>query len=108
MRKIKYENVNVRMSNAADDAREYDIQATVNNIMAVEVGNIEAGCVTKEGTVKAYFNCYGDGMLTINYQPTASSDERSKIIEAINVFVADVKEHIKSHPITDLESVESV
>ena len=104
MSKIKYENVNVRMSNAADDAREYDIQATVNNIMAVEVDNIEAGSVMKEGTVKAYFNCYGDGMLTINYQPTASSDERSKIIEAVNVFVADMKEHIKSHPITDLES----
>ncbi len=104
MSKIKYENVNVRMSNAADDAREYDIQATVNNIMAVEVGNIESGSVMVQGTVKAYFNCYGDGMLTINYQPTASSDERSKIIEAVNVFVADVKEHIKSHPITDLES----
>ena len=108
MSKIKYENVNVKMSNAADDAREYDIQATVNNIMAVEVGNIEAGSVMVQGTVKAYFNCYGDGMLTINYQPTASSDERSKIIEAVNVFVADVKEHIKSHPIADLESVESV
>ena len=104
MNKIKYENVNVRMSNAADDAREYDIQATVNNIMAVEVGNIEAGSVMVQGTVKAYFNCYSDGMLTINYQPTALSDERSKIIEAVNVFVADVNEHIKSHPITDLET----
>ena len=92
---IKYEQVNVRVSNMADDSRTYDIMATVNNLTTgSKVAGIEGGQVQKDGLMKAYFNAYSDGMLTVNYQAASTADERTAVLTAINDFVAEVKVHV--------------
>ena len=100
MSKVIYEalnSANVKVNNSEDLEKSYDISANAN-ISGVSVNSIDAGEVKKNGTSKATFNSWGEGMLNVSYNGV-DAEEQCAITTAINAFIADTKEYVKTHSI---------
>lgn len=81
----------VTMDNAVNENRDYEISANVNVQQGDKVGTIDAGVVRNLGettTNIATFNAWSDTQK--NYNFVGECDECA-VIEAIQVFIADVK-----------------
>lgn len=85
MTKVKVESYQLRVSNASDEARVYDISCTlsVNN---GNVGNIDAGMVMKEGKNVASFNRWDANNLNVTYMGI-DTEAQCTITTAINEFI---------------------
>ena len=55
MTKVTVESYQLRVSNASDEAKVYDISC-IMNVNDKTVGNIDGGMVMKNGVTVAYFN----------------------------------------------------
>lgn len=84
----------VHYDNSVDTAKVYDIAADAN-IENMNVTNFDQGTVTKDGVQIAYFSCYGENNLSMNYQNVESANQCA-ILEAVNEFMTDVKANVAS------------
>lgn len=84
----------VHYDNSVDTAKVYDIAADVN-IENMNVTNFDQGTVSKDGIQIAYFSCYGENNLSINYQNVESTNQCA-VLEAVNEFMTDVKANVAS------------
>ncbi len=97
--KVGYEalnNANVRISNANDAGRQYDISANFT-VQGGEVTNVDSGSVTKDGVQKASFSVYGGYNSNVNFY--AGIDEQCDILSGINAFVEEAKALVAQSPV---------
>lgn len=85
MTKVKVESYQLRVSNASDEARVYDISCTLN-VNNGKVGNIDGGMVMKEGANVANFNRWDANNLNVTYMGV-EAEEQCTITTAINEFI---------------------
>lgn len=85
MTKVKVESYQLRVSNASDEARVYDISCTLN-VNNGKVGNIDGGMVMKEGANVANFNRWDANNLNVTYMGV-ETEEQCTITTAINEFI---------------------
>lgn len=100
MEKIVFEALNsaqVKVNNSVDTEKVYDITANVD-IAGTQVRNISAGEVKLNNEVVATFSSWGDHNLSINYVNVDPS-VYSSIVEAVNQFIAQVKEKVSAQTI---------
>ena len=86
MTKVTVESYQLRVSNASDEARVYDISCTIN-VNDKTVGNIDGGMVMKNGVSVASFNRWDVNNLNVNYIGV-DTEEQCTITTAINEFIA--------------------
>lgn len=86
MAKVKVESYQLRVSNASDEARVYDISCTVN-VNDSAVGNIDGGMVVKEGANVASFNRWDANNLNVTYMGI-DTEAQCAVNAAINEFIA--------------------
>lgn len=84
----------VHYDNSVDTAKVYDIAADAN-IENMNVTSYDQGTVTKDGAQVAYFSCYSENNLSMNYQNVESANQCA-ILEAVNEFMTDVKANVAS------------
>ena len=85
MTKVTVESYQLRVSNASDEARVYDISCTLN-VNNGKVGNIDGGMVMKEGANVANFNRWDANNLNVTYMGV-EAEEQCTITTAINEFI---------------------
>lgn len=85
MTKVKVESYQLRVSNASDEARVYDISCTLN-VNNGNVGNIDGGMVMKDGANVANFNRWNENNLNVTYMGV-EAEEQCTITTAINEFI---------------------
>lgn len=103
----KLVSATVKYTNKGDAARVYDISANVR-IQNGKVTNFESGEVQKiqnENTSAdmpmehATFNSYGSNSLHLDIND-GDETEAQNILTAIYAFMAEVKAHVNSNPVT--------
>ena len=86
--KFQIESMTLRVNNSKDADRAYDI-----NVGISRQGNgstvIENGSASKNGTMAASFNSYGDG--NHNFTFYCSASEQPAALAAINEFIEGAK-----------------
>ena len=85
MTKVKVESYQLRVSNASDEARVYDISCTLN-VNNGKVGNIDGGMVMKEGANVANFNRLDANDLNVTYMGIGT-EAQCAVNAAINGFI---------------------
>ena len=85
MTKVTVESYQLRVSNASDEAKVYDINCTIN-VNNKTVGNIDGGMVMKNGVSVASFNRWDVNNLNVNYIGV-DTEEQCTITTAINEFI---------------------
>lgn len=85
MTKVKVESYQLRVSNASDEARVYDISCTLN-VNNNKVGNIDGGTVMKEGANVANFNRWDANSLNVTYMGI-DTEAQCAVNTAINDFI---------------------
>ena len=85
MTKVTVEGYQLRVSNASEEARVYDISCIVN-VNNKTVGNIDGGMVTKSGVTMASFNQWDANNLNVTYMGV-EAEEQCTITRAINEFI---------------------
>ena len=85
MTKVTVESYQLRVSNASDEAKVYDINCTIN-VNNKTVGNIDGGMVTKNGVTVASFNRWDANNLNVTYMGV-ETEEQCTITTAINEFI---------------------
>ena len=85
MTKVKVESYQLRVSNASDEARVYDISCTLN-VNNGKVGNIDGGMVMKEGANVANFNRWDANKLNVTYMGI-DAEAQCAVNAAINGFI---------------------
>lgn len=85
MTKVKVESYQLRVSNASDEARVYDISCTLN-VNNGNVGNIDGGMVMKEGANVANFNKWNENNLNVTYMGI-DTEAQCAVNAAINEFI---------------------
>lgn len=85
MTKVKVESYQLRVSNASDEARVYDISCTLN-VNNSKVGNIDGGMVMKEGANVANFNRWSENNLNVTYMGI-DTEAQCAVNAAINEFI---------------------
>lgn len=102
MGKVNYtalNNANMKVNNALDTERVYDIEANVNVGYNGDMNGIEGGMIHKDGRTMATFNVWdGGNQSTVNFTQS-DIDENSAVLSAITTFTADVKEYVKNNTI---------
>ena len=86
MTKVTVESYQLRVSNASDEAKVYDINCTMN-VNNKTVGNIDGGMVMKNGVTVASFNRWDANNLNVTYMGV-DAEEQCTITMAINEFIA--------------------
>ena len=86
MTKVTVESYQLRVSNASDEAKVYDINCTIN-VNNKTVGNIDGGMVMKNGVTVASFNHWDANNLNVTYMGV-EAEEQGTITTAINEFIA--------------------
>ena len=86
MTKVTVESYQLRVSNASDEAKVYDINCTIN-VNNKTVGNIDGGMVMKNGVTVASFNRWDANNLNVTYMGV-EAEEQCAITTAINEFIA--------------------
>lgn len=110
MEKVTYKTLNsanVRVDNSVDTDRVYDISGNANiggmpmmntgSDVMNSVSSIDGGDVKRksDGMTVATFNSHGGGNLSINHQNT-DAEEQCLVTTAVNAFIEDVKNKVKS------------
>lgn len=85
MTKVKVEGYQLRVSNASDEAKVYDINCTIN-VNNKTVGNIDGGMVMKEGVNVASFNRWDANNLNVTYMGI-DTEAQCAVNAAINEFI---------------------
>ena len=85
MTKVTVESYQLRVSNASDEAKVYDINCTIN-VNNKTVGNIDGGMVMKNGVTVASFNRWDVNNLNVTYMGV-EAEEQCNITTAINEFI---------------------
>lgn len=85
MTKVTVESYQLRVSNASDEARVYDINCTIN-VNNKTVGNVDGGMVMKNGVNVASFNRWNENNLNVTYMGV-DAEEQCTITTAINEFI---------------------
>ena len=85
MTKVKVESYQLRVSNASDEARVYDISCTLN-VNNGKVGNIDGGTVIKDKTNVASFNRWDANNLNVTYMGI-DTEAQCAVNAAINEFI---------------------
>lgn len=85
MSKVKVESYQLRVSNASDEARVYDISCTLN-VNDNKVGNIDGGMVMKDGANVASFNKWDANNLNVTYMGI-DTEAQCAVNAAINEFI---------------------
>ena len=85
MTKVKIESYQLRVSNASDEARVYDISCTLN-VNNGKVGNIDGGMVMKEAANVASFNRWDANNLNVTYMGI-DTEAQCAVNAAINEFI---------------------
>ena len=85
MTKVTVESYQLRVSNASDEAKVYDINCTIN-VNNKTVGNIDGGMVMKNGVTVASFNRWDANNLNVTYMGV-EAEEQCTITTAINEFI---------------------
>lgn len=85
MTKVKVESYQLRVSNASDEARVYDISCTLN-VNNGKVGNVDSGMVMKEGANVANFNRWDANSLNVTYMGI-DAEAQCAVNTAINEFI---------------------
>ena len=85
MTKVTVESYQLRVSNASDEAKVYDINCTIN-VNNKTVGNIDGGMVMKNGVSVASFNRWDVNNLNVNYIGV-DTEEQCTITTAINEVI---------------------
>ena len=85
MTKVKVESYQLRVSNASDEARVYDISCTLN-VNNGNVGNIDGGMVMKDGANVANFNKWNENNLNVTYMGI-DTEAQCAVNAAINEFI---------------------
>lgn len=85
MTKVKVESYQLRVSNASDEAKVYDINCTMN-VNNGKVGNIEGGMVMKNGVTVASFNRWDANNLNVTYMGI-DTEAQCAVNAAINGFI---------------------
>lgn len=102
MGKVNYtalNNANMKMNNALDTERVYDIEANVNIGYNGDMNGIEGGMIQKDGRTMATFSVWeGGNQRTVNFMQN-DTDEDLAVLSAITAFTADVKEYVKNNAI---------
>ena len=86
MTKVTVESYQLRVSNASDEAKVYDINCTIN-VNNKTVGNIDGGMVMKNGVTVASFNRWDANNLNVTNMGV-EAEEPCTIQTAINAFIA--------------------
>ena len=86
MTKVTVESYQLRVSNASDEAKVYDISCIIN-VNDKTVGNIDGGMVMKNGVSVASFNRWDVNNLNVNYIGV-ETEEQCTITTAINEFIS--------------------
>ena len=86
MTKVTVESYQLRVSNASDEAKVYDINCTIN-VNNKTVGNIDGGMVMKTGVTVASFNRWDANNLNVTYMGV-EVEEQCTITTAINEIIA--------------------
>ena len=86
MTKVTVESYQLRVSNASDEAKVYDISC-IMNVNDKTVGNIDGGMVMKNGVTVASFNRWSENNLNVTYMGV-EAEEQCTITTAINEFIA--------------------
>lgn len=86
MTKVTVESYQLRVSNASDEAKVYDINCTIN-VNNKTVGNIDGGMVMKNGVTVASFNRWDANNLNVTYIGV-EAEEQCTITTVINEFIA--------------------
>lgn len=85
MTKVKVESYQLRVSNASDEAKVYDINCTIN-VNNKTVGNIDGGMVMKNGVTVASFNRWDENNLNVTYMGI-DTEAQCAVNAAINEFI---------------------
>ena len=85
MTKVTVESYQLRVSNASDEAKVYDINCTIN-VNNKTVGNIDGGMVMKNGVTVASFNRWDANNLNVTYMGV-ETEEQCTITTAINEVI---------------------
>lgn len=91
---VKLNSANVKYDNSVDTERVYDLECDVN-IYNGEAGSLDAGVVKMSGVQVASFSYYDGDRKTLNFNGLTEEDE-CKVLSAVNAFVADVKNSVKT------------
>ena len=86
MTKVTVESYQLRVSNASDAAKVYDISCMMH-VNDKPVGNIDGGMVMKNGVSVASFNRWDVNNLNVNYIGV-DTEEQCTITTAINEVIA--------------------
>lgn len=85
MTKVTVESYQLRVSNASDEAKVYDINCTIN-VNNKAVGNIDGGMVMKDGANVANFNKWNENNLNVTYMGI-DTEAQCAVNAAINEFI---------------------
>lgn len=85
--KVKVESYQLRVSNASDEARVYDIICTLN-VSDNKVTGVENGQTMKDGVYIADFNRSSDNNFQVTFHGV-SNDKMCEVTNAINDFIAE-------------------
>lgn len=90
----------VKYNNNDDSARAYDISADVT-MQNGAVQNIQSGVVREKGTQDgmmnlATFNTWTENNMSVTFQTV----DNTQVLDAINKFIKDVKEAVKTKTIS--------
>lgn len=94
---IKLNSANVSCNNGVDTEREYEIAANIN-LQEGKLSSVENGVVNKGDVQVAVFRKSGR-----NFSPSfigvSEMSEMCTILTAINNFVADIENELRTNPI---------
>lgn len=85
MTKVTVESYQLRVSNASDEARVYDISCVLN-VNNGNVGNIDGGMVMKDGANVANFNRWSENNLNVTYMGI-DTEAQCAVNATINEFI---------------------
>lgn len=86
---VALNSANVRVSNANDSEKVFDIEANAN-VTNNSVSSVDSGVVNDGSVQVATFHSYGDNNVTISYMNVDAS-KQCAITEAVNAFLEAVR-----------------
>lgn len=90
VQKVKTISSNVRYDNRNDESRTFDMEVNAR-VSGYNVNGMDEGRVMQGETILANFNWWQENSLSITYENLDTEAQRD-VNEAVNVFVAEVRE----------------